>query len=229
MSITKEQLEEFYIRRGMTTRQCAEVFGLPTHGAIQWALKKFQILRRPSKFQKGNRKPGDRPPEKHGSWKGGKQVVQCDACEKELFRFPSLIHEKNFCNHSCYGRWRSENFKGESNPNFGNIAMFGPANPNWKGGITLEEYCDAWKDRDFKQGIKERDNHECQNPDCRKNSSGLTVHHIDYEKGNCHPRNLITLCTGCNARANFNREFWEAGYREIIRQKYEADQHQIAI
>ena len=87
--------------------------------------------------------------------------------------------------------------------------MFGDGNPNWKGGISIEPYCDAWKDRDFKKDIKARDNHECQNPDCRKTSKGLTVHHIDYEKKNCHPMNLITLCVSCNARANYNRQQWQ--------------------
>ena len=54
-------------------------------------LKKFGIKARPSKFQIGNRTPGDRLPETHGSWKGGKQVVQCDACGKDLKRRAPLL------------------------------------------------------------------------------------------------------------------------------------------
>ena len=229
MNITKEQLEDLYIQQGLTVRQCADFFGLPSHGSIQRAMKRFGIEARPAKFQKGNQINKGRNPETHGGWKGGKQVVRCDGCGRKLFRFPCQIHEKNFCNQSCYGEWRSKNFKGENNPNYGNIVMFGEANPNWKGGITLEEYCDAWKDRDFKYDIKERDNHECQNPDCRKNSNKLSVHHIDYNKGNCGPRNLITLCVSCNARANFNREFWKAGYQAMIKTKYQLEELKIAI
>ncbi|MFH2074848.1 MAG: HNH endonuclease signature motif containing protein, partial [Pseudomonadota bacterium] len=70
---------------------------------------------------------------------------------------------------------------------------------------------------------RERDSFTCQNPDCRKNDDGLVIHHVDYDKRNCNPKNLITLCRSCNGRANFNREFWEAGYAEIIRLKYEAE------
>ena len=52
--------------------------------------------------------------------------------------------------------------------------------------------------------------------DCWKNSSKLTVHHIDYDKQNCSPTNLITLCNSCNARANFNRNYWNRLYKDLI-------------
>ena len=229
MNITKEQLENLYIGQNLTTRQCAEKLGMHTSGGISWRLTKFGIPSRPVGFQPGNRTPGDRKPETHGSWKGGKQAVLCDACGKELQRFLSHIHEKNFCDGSCYGQWRAENFKGEANPNHGNSVLAGDNNPNWKGGIAHEPYAPIWIDKRFKAGIRERDDHACQNPDCRGNSERLIIHHINYNKKDCEPENLITLCRSCNGRANFNREFWEAGYREIIRLKYEADEQQIAI
>lgn len=102
------------------------------------------------------------------------------------------------------------------------------ANGNWLGGIGCEPYAPIWIDKRFKIGIRERDNHICQNPDCRGNCDVLAIHHIDYDKKNCEPENLITLCRSCNGRANFNREFWEAGYKEIIRMKYQADEQRIA-
>lgn len=229
MNVTKDQLENLYIRQGLTLRQCAEVLDLPTHGGISWRLRKFGITARPGKFQVGNRKPGDRSSESHGSWKGGKKAISRTQCGAKLFRFPCLIHDKNFCNDDCYGKWRSESFKGIANPNHGNLVLAGENNPNWKGGITHEPYAPIWVDKRFKAGIRERDNHTCQNPDCRLNDNTLTIHHIDYDKKNCDERNLITLCRACNGRANFNRDFWQAGYSEIIRQKYEAEEKQIAI
>jgi hypothetical protein len=229
MNITKEQLEGLYIGQNLTIRQCAEALGMPTHGGVQWLLKKFNIECRPSGFQVGNRKKGDRPPESHGSWKGGKKIIACTQCEAELLRFPSQILDNNFCDSLCYGKWKSENFQGNGNPNHGNSILSGEANPNWKGGITCEPYAPIWVDKRFKAGIRERDNYECQNPDCRGEVSTLTCHHIDYDKRNCDPKNLITLCVSCNCRANYNRDFWEAGYREIIRIKYQTDEQQIAI
>jgi len=228
VSITKEQLEKLYINQRLNIRQCAEALGLPTSGGISWRLKKFGITARPSRFQKGNQINKGRNGEAGAGWKGGKQAVRCDACGKELQKFQCQIFDNNFCNHSCYGQWKAENFKGESNPNHGNSVLAGDNNPNWKGGITHEPYAPIWIDKRFKAGIRERDGFTCQNPDCRGNSDGLTIHHVDYDKKNCEPENLITLCTSCNARANFNREFWEAGYKELIRLKYETNQ-QLAI
>ena len=96
----------------------------------------------------------------------------------------------------------------------------GSGNPNWKGGISCEPYCDIWLDKDFKESIKERDDHRCQNPDCWGTSKRLSVHHIDYDKKNCRPENLITLCNSCNSRANKDRERHKDFYRTIIKKKY---------
>ena len=94
---------------------------------------------------------------------------------------------------------------------------------NWQGGISCEPYCDAWADQEYKDDIKERDNHICQNPDCRNNCSHLPlhIHHIDHVKKNCHPQNLITLCSSCNVRANFNKEYWIKFYQGIMVDKYD--------
>jgi 5-methylcytosine-specific restriction endonuclease McrA len=36
----------------------------------------------------------------------------------------------------------------------------------------------------------------------------LDVHHIDYDKDNLSPNNLITLCRRCHVKTNNNRDFW---------------------
>ena len=87
---------------------------------------------------------------------------------------------------------------------------------NWKGGISNEPYCDVWTDEEYKQDIKERDNYKCQNPGCWGNSKILCLHHINYDKKNCEPDNLITLCNSCNSRANANRVDWEPYYRALV-------------
>jgi len=99
------------------------------------------------------------------------------------------------------------------------LSRFGKNNPNWKGGITHEPYCEIWLDNDFKKSIKERDGHECKNPFCKNICcNDLAVHHINYIKKDCHPNNLITLCRSCNGRANFNRLYWENVYKDIIKE-----------
>lgn len=102
----------------------------------------------------------------------------------------------------------------------GMYGMCGPLNPNWKGGIACEPYCDVWIDKEYKESIKERDNYVCQNPYCWHNSKRLCIHHIDYNKKNCKPGNLITVCTSCNARANFDRDWHQSWYQSIINKRY---------
>jgi len=93
------------------------------------------------------------------------------------------------------------------------IKKSGLGHPGWKGGISCEPYCDIWVDKEYKISILERDNYKCQNPYCSgRFVHKLVLHHIDYNKKNCHPSNLITLCNSCNSRANFNREYWQNLY-----------------
>jgi len=95
----------------------------------------------------------------------------------------------------------------------------GPDSNNWQGGISFEPYCHIWGDKEYKESIKMRDNYKCQNDDCWRTAKRLSIHHIDYEKKNCHPENLITLCISCNSRANKNRDFWQKYYTEKIKMR----------
>jgi len=123
----------------------------------------------------------------------------------------SLRNEKN----GFYGKKHSEKTKRKLSMYCGNKAS------GWQGGISTEPYCDAWADKEYKEDTKRRDNYECQNPHCKKIKwyRNLCIHHIDYNKKNCRPENLITLCRSCNSRANKNRDSWVVLYDEIILSK----------
>jgi len=101
------------------------------------------------------------------------------------------------------------------------IKYSGKDSPSWKGGISCEPYCFEWSSKEFKDFIKERDGYQCLNPDCFGNIYRLDVHHIDYNKKNCDPQNLITLCRSCNSRANKDREWHESWYKAILNKRYE--------
>jgi len=96
----------------------------------------------------------------------------------------------------------------------------GENNPAWKGGVSGEPYCEQWLDQDYKESIKERDDYKCLNPECNKTTNKLCIHHINYDKKNCHPSNLITVCFSCNSKANKNRKWHKAWYQAIIYQRY---------
>lgn len=92
----------------------------------------------------------------------------------------------------------------------------GKNNHNWKGGISCDPYCIEWLDQDYKNSIKERDGYQCLNPCCNMISKHICIHHINYNKKDCKPRNLITLCYSCNSTANYNREWHKSWYQAII-------------
>lgn len=114
-------------------------------------------------------------------------------------------------------RKMSKSRVGELNPMYG---LRGELSPHWRNGISCEPYCDAWADNEYKEDLKFRDGHKCQNPDCWGVSDRRCLHHIDYDKKNCQPLNLVTLCNSCNTRANVNRKYWQALYTWLMLKKY---------
>ena len=100
------------------------------------------------------------------------------------------------------------------------IALSGENNPNWKGGLSYKEYCVIWKSKEFRDFIYERDKSKfCWNPQCEGKGIINNLHHIDYNKKNCNPDNVIKLCNSCNSQANFNRGWWKSFYTEVMRRK----------
>jgi len=93
----------------------------------------------------------------------------------------------------------------------------GSKNPAWKGGKSFEPYSSEFN-RQLKELIRQRDNYQCQKCGCpeRENIRKLSVHHVDYNKKNCLPSNLISLCASCNNEVNINREYWTKYFREIL-------------
>lgn len=168
-------------------------------------------------------------------WKGGKP--KCLDCGKQLSSYKSKR-----CNH-C-------NKVGNKNPMFNkagfknknhteqtkqliSLSVSGEKHPNWQGGIAYDErQKEFFLKRDF---IRQRDNYTCQNFSCNMTEEehlivyglSLSVHHIDYNKKNNEDINLISLCNQCNARANYNRDYWQKLYQEKIQQIYEMNKEKI--
>ena len=86
-------------------------------------------------------------------------------------------------------------------------SITGIHNGNWNNGSSFEPYPIGF-DRILKESIRERDNHQCQicGKTQKQNNQKLSVHHIDYDKSNLNPDNLIALCKKCHNETNGDRE-----------------------
>ncbi len=117
---------------------------------------------------------------KNPNYKGGKN--RCKICDR-------LLNDRsaNLCQ-KCY----------LSN-------QTGKNNANWNGGISNLPYSFEFNS-ELKTFIREKYGYICQLCD----SEGKTVHHIDYDKSNSKENNLFNLCSKCNSKVNFNRDYWYA-------------------
>jgi len=91
-------------------------------------------------------------------------------------------------------------------------AKRGEKSPNWKGGISLEGYPTDWTET-LKEAIRKRDDYVCKVCGMHQEEldgfiKKLDCHHIDYDKDNLDPKNLISLCHSCHIKTNYNREYW---------------------
>ena len=95
---------------------------------------------------------------------------------------------------------------------------YGELAPNWNNGSSFEPYSPDFN-KPLKQSVLECDNYTCQNPNCEHLSEGLDVHHINYDKKNSNPENLISLCKSCHIKTNFNRQYYTEFYQNIMMNK----------
>jgi hypothetical protein len=96
------------------------------------------------------------------------------------------------------------------------LARSGDKNYNWRGGKSREPYQHGWTR--LAKDIRRRDEGMCQHPCCYKIEMGDAhhVHHIDFNKGNNDPGNLITLCRGHHVSTYFGEiDYWVGFYQSI--------------
>ena len=107
-----------------------------------------------------------------------------------------------------FGKKHSEKTKLQMSKNHANC--FGKNNPQWKGGKTKEVYSKEFIHK-LKEQIRKRDNYTCQYCNIKQENLNrkLCVHHIDYDKENNAPENLLSLCGTCHAKTTtMNRSYW---------------------
>ncbi len=106
-------------------------------------------------------------------------------------------------------KWKDLNSK------FHKRDLRGEKNGAWMNGISFEPYGIEFN-KELKETIREKNNYRCQQ--CFRHQDelyykngkryNLIIHHIDYNKKNNSPENLISLCRNCHAQTNFKRDDW---------------------
>ena len=116
----------------------------------------------------------------------------CKTCGKV---FDTIDHRAKFCSRDCLLSWKTVD-----------------TSPLWKGGNSLKrERAQASGElTKWRKSVYNRDNYTCQICKEPQGDKALDVHHIDYNKKNCNPENLIALCMSCHRKTNYNRYFWKS-------------------
>jgi hypothetical protein len=101
----------------------------------------------------------------------------------------------------------------------------GENNCNWAGGASFEPYTAEFNNR-LKEQIRKRDNYTCQLCGKPQGKKKLAVHHINYIKEDCRPKNLISLCSGvkgeyhCHTLTNHDRPSWMAFFTDLMERRF---------
>jgi len=121
-----------------------------------------------------------------------KVTLTCQHCDKPFIVHACYSHRK-CCSRECAIAERP--------------SMAGANNPAWNGGTSFEPYNPEFND-DLRRSIRKRDNYTCQSCGITQDNNGiaLDVHHIDFDKKNSNPNNLISLCRSCHAWYNTHRD-----------------------
>jgi len=105
----------------------------------------------------------------------------------------------------------------------------GSNNFNWKGGSSFFPYSVDFNNQ-LKELIRHRDGFRCQLCGCSEieNTKKLDVHHIDYNKLNSNPLNLVSLCHRCNSIVNFSRDKWKRLFGQKINKTMKSNKIQLS-
>ena len=161
-------------------------------------------------------------------YKNGKP--HCIDCSKELYNYTSKRCEECSIlfqlqgtpeNHPRYNTHHTEETKEKIGIKAKERLKDPTKHPMWQGGLSRLPYPIGFNNK-LKESIRNRDDHKCQkcNTPEKKNKQLLDIHHIDYNKNNIEPENLVSVCHKCNSKVNANRDYWFAYFTYNIKEIY---------
>lgn len=221
----RKYLYHNYVVLGKSTRKIAKECGAGKSTIWKW-IKKYNIPRRTiSEAMAGEKNPmyGKKQSKEH------RQRISAIMCRAALRGLDHPFYGKKFSDE--HRQKLSESHTGERNPFYGKshteetrhkmaIQKRGQKHWNWRGGISSKAYGPEFGNI-LRSQIRERDGFICQ--ECHQVEEQLryplSVHHIDYDKENNSPENLISLCKSCHSQTNFGREDWIEYFRNKTEEK----------
>jgi len=157
------------------------------------------------------------------NYKGGMIKKKCIHCGMEFEVFPYIKDKAKFCSRMCrdkFGHTKEAREK-MSNSHKGkklskehkdkisksvSIALTGKKFSEETKQKQSESHKGKWT-KTLKESIRQRDNFTCQYCGEKQTTRKLDVHHIDYNKENLNPDNLISLCLKCHRITSGNRDY----------------------
>jgi hypothetical protein len=92
----------------------------------------------------------------------------------------------------------------------------------WYGNVDYKvkpgEYCGQFND-EFRERVRAYWGYKCVECGTPQAKIRLSVHHVHYDKKMCcngSPRDVVPLCASCHLKTNFNRDYWENHFTELI-------------
>lgn len=90
----------------------------------------------------------------------------------------------------------------------------------WYGNVRHHEdpYCEKWT-ADLRERVRAYFGYKCFECGIEQNGRKLNVHHVHYDKKTCcngSPQDLVPLCPECHTKTNFNRDYWEDHFTEML-------------
>jgi len=92
----------------------------------------------------------------------------------------------------------------------------------WYGNLRYYDdrpiYCEKFN-RDFRERTRAFRGYVCFECGEPQNGERLHVHHVHYDKKMCcngSPHDVVPLCRGCHSKTNYNRDYWEDHFTELI-------------
>lgn len=163
--------------------------------------KEFKVI--PSRIKKGEGKYCSI--ECNNLYKAARVIKNCFICKKKFKGYLSDEKHKRgkYCSRECFY--------------IGNVGENASA---WRGGISYDPYTLDFNKR-LKEAVRKRDNYCCQVCNTFQDDFKikLAIHHIDYNKKNSFPQNLISLCKKCHMITNYNRTHWKTFLQTLLKER----------